>query len=75
MKAKEKKMSKGQWHGGKGSIARKVDIEKYENNYDRIFSKKDTDEDKDNDTDKKDTEETNNNETTDTDESNNNENN
>ena len=33
-----------QWHGGKGSAQRKVDKKKFEDNWDKIFSKKnDTD--------------------------------
>ena len=30
----------GSWHGGKGSSPRKTDKEKYEQNYERIFGKK-----------------------------------
>jgi len=30
---------KSQWHGGKGSIPRAVDKEKYEANFDKIFNK------------------------------------
>lgn len=30
-----------QWHGGKGSAQRKVDKEKFSDNWDKIFGKKD----------------------------------
>ncbi len=30
------------WHGGKGSIYRKVVTEKYESNYDKIFRNKES---------------------------------
>jgi hypothetical protein len=29
------------WHGGKGSSTRPTDVEKYNENWDRIFGKKD----------------------------------
>ena len=36
-------MSKGAWHGGKGTIPRATDKQKYEENYDKIFkNNKDT---------------------------------
>lgn len=31
------------WHGGKGSNPRKVDKDKFDENFDRIFGKKDKD--------------------------------
>lgn len=35
------------WHGGKGSLARKVDNQKFKDNWDAIFkNKKDVDSDK-----------------------------
>ena len=33
-----------QWHGGKGSTPRKVDRKKFDENWDRIFGKKDQEE-------------------------------
>jgi len=32
------------WHGGKGSQPRKVDSSKYNNNWDKIFNKKKSEE-------------------------------
>lgn len=32
-------MTRQQWHGGKGSIPRAVDKQKYESNFDKIFNK------------------------------------
>jgi len=32
-------MTRQQWHGGKGSIPRAVNKEKYESNFDKIFNK------------------------------------
>ena len=37
---KDNKSSKGQWHGGKGSIQKPSDQDKYSENYDKIFGKK-----------------------------------
>ena len=37
---KKKKTSKGKWHGGKGSIQKPTDQDKYAENYDKIFNKK-----------------------------------
>tara|TARA_B100000963_G_scaffold77671_1_gene65761 strand:+ start:14515 stop:14718 length:204 start_codon:yes stop_codon:yes gene_type:complete len=34
------KKSKGSWHGGKGSIQKPSDQEKYAENYDKIFGRK-----------------------------------
>ena len=34
------KKSKGSWHGGKGSIQKPIDQEKYAENYDKIFGRK-----------------------------------
>tara|TARA_B100001057_G_scaffold205228_1_gene205925 strand:- start:8742 stop:8879 length:138 start_codon:yes stop_codon:yes gene_type:complete len=33
--------SKGKWHGGKGSVQKSSDHDKYAENYDKIFGKKD----------------------------------
>jgi len=38
---KEQK-SKGQWHGGKGSVQKPSDQDKYAENWDKIFGKKKT---------------------------------
>jgi len=35
---------KSQWHGGKGSVPRAVDRQKYEQNFDKIFNKNKKDE-------------------------------
>lgn len=32
-------MSKGAWHGGKGTIPRATDKQKYNDNFDKIFNK------------------------------------
>ena len=40
--SEEKKTSKGKWHGGKGSIQKPTDQDKYAENYDKIFGKKKT---------------------------------
>ena len=37
---KKIKTSKGKWHGGKGSIQKPTDQDKYSENYDKIFNKK-----------------------------------
>ena len=37
---KKIKTSKGKWHGGKGSIQKPTDQDKYAENYDKIFNKK-----------------------------------
>ena len=37
---KKKKTSKGKWHGGKGSIQKSTNQDKYSENYDKIFNKK-----------------------------------
>ena len=37
---KDNKSNKGQWHGGKGSIQKPTDQDKYSENYDKIFNKK-----------------------------------
>ena len=34
------KSSKGQWHGGKGSVQKSSGQDKYAENYDKIFKKK-----------------------------------
>ena len=33
--------SKGKWHGGKGSVQKPVNQDKFSENYDKIFGKKD----------------------------------
>jgi len=33
--------SKGKWHGGKGSVQKPTNQDKYSENYDKIFGKKD----------------------------------
>ena len=35
---KDNKSNKGQWHGGKGSIQKPTDQDKYAENYDKIFN-------------------------------------
>ena len=35
---KKIKTSKGKWHGGKGSIQKPTDQDKYAENYDKIFN-------------------------------------
>ena len=35
---KKIKTSKGKWHGGKGSIQKPTDQDKYSENYDKIFN-------------------------------------
>tara|TARA_Y100001937_G_C6856042_1_gene214228 strand:+ start:85 stop:357 length:273 start_codon:yes stop_codon:yes gene_type:complete len=40
MSEEKKTTSKGQWHGGKGSIQKPSDQDKYAENYDKIFKKK-----------------------------------
>ena len=39
MSEKKEKSKKGQWHGGKGSIQKDHDHNKYAENYDKIFGK------------------------------------
>ena len=39
-------MKHGQTHGGKGSVARKVNNEKFAENWDKIFGKKKDDKEK-----------------------------
>lgn len=41
MNNKNKQTRSREWHGGKGWRARPVDKTKYDENYDRIFGKKD----------------------------------
>lgn len=39
-------MKAGKWHGGKGSHQRPTDKKKYDENWDRIFGKKEDNKDK-----------------------------
>ena len=34
--------SRGKWHGGKGSVQKPVNQDKFSENYDKIFGKKDS---------------------------------
>jgi hypothetical protein len=40
MSQEDNKSSKGQWHGGKGSIQKTTDHDKYADSWERIFGKK-----------------------------------
>tara|TARA_S200002703_G_scaffold156225_1_gene161454 strand:- start:328 stop:474 length:147 start_codon:yes stop_codon:yes gene_type:complete len=42
----KQKDSKGQWHGGKGSIQKEHDHKKYVDNWEKIFGKKKDDKNK-----------------------------
>jgi hypothetical protein len=42
----KQKDSKGQWHGGKGSIQKNHDHKKYVDNWEKIFGKKKDDKDR-----------------------------
>lgn len=39
MSEEKKTTSKGQWHGGKGSVQKSGDQEKFSDNWDKIFGK------------------------------------
>ena len=40
MSEEKKTTSKGQWHGGKGSVQKSGDQEKFSDNWDKIFGDK-----------------------------------